>query len=387
MRILPEPYDSLREEVGVSDAGVVAILLGVWLVPGLLAAAETLAFWRMADVSYPPWRAFALQLPGWLSFAVLTPAILWTGERILRGTNRRALAGGLHLLAALTLGSVYALAAATAWRAFSPMDTAPFGRLVLSWYLSSLPVQVLCYFGVFGAGRALFWFVEHRRNEIASARLAAELSDARLAALRMQLHPHFLFNSLNAVAVLVRDRDVDGAGKVLSLLAGLLRETLRSRQEQVIPLEEEIDFIRRYLAVESVRFSDRLRVAIDVPAELARQPVPALILQPLVENAIRHGISQRSASGSIEIRARADGGRLVLTVEDDGPGPDTGGRAAADADAQADGGSVGLANTRTRLSLLYGDAAACELARRDGGGGGDGGARASITLPLGAPDA
>lgn len=381
MRILPEPYDSLREDLGVSDAGVVLVLVGVWLVPGLLAGAETLAFWRLGGVPNAPWLAFALQLPGWLTFAALTPVMLWVGERIRRGAAGRVSSAVLHLLAALTLGSLYAVAAAGTWHILSPAGERSFAELVLAWYLSSLPVQLLCYVGVFGAGRALYWFTRHRTYEIASARLEAELSEARLAALRMQLHPHFLFNSLNAVAVLVRDRDTDRAGHVLSLLSGLLRETLRSRKEQIVPLAEEVDFIRRYLAVEAVRFSDRMRVSFDIPEDLSGRPVPALILQPLVENAVRHGISRRAASGTIDIRAHAEDGRLVLTVEDDGPGPGATPGVTEAERTGTPGGSVGLANTRARLSLLYGDSASCELAARDGGG-----TRASVRLPLESAD-
>lgn len=376
----------MRREAGVPVAVVAAALLGVWLVPGLLAGAETYAFWRLSGEPTPPWRAFAAQVPGWLAFGLLTPAILWLGERLRASRARpwpRAVRFVAHLFLALALGSVYALVAAGAWSIVLPGEM-PFRRLVLSWYLAGLPTAVLSYFAILGAGRAVYWFWRNRQAEVTAARLETQLSDARLDALRMQLNPHFFFNSLNTATVLVRDGDAAAAEEVMELLGELMRETLRGRRRRTATLSEEIDFVRRYLAIEQRRFSDRLAIEIDLPAELADAQVPAFLLQPLAENAVRHGIARRPGAGRIGITARRDDGRLVLRVEDDGPGPETEPETEPAQRSATRGGTgpeageaVGLANTRARLEVLYGDRATCELIRADGGG-----AAAEVRLPL-----
>lgn len=371
--ILPEPYESIRREAGIPVAGFAGAILGAWLVPGLLAGTETWAFWLLADEPTPPWRAFAAQVPGWLTFGLLTPLILRLGEWIPLASRPRTPRLFAHLLLALGSGAAFALVAATAWSVFLGARM-PFPRLVLSWYLAGLPTAVLCYFVVLGGGRAIYWFWRHRDAELETARLEARLADARLDALRMQLDPHFFFNSLNTVTVLVRDGDAAAAEEVLEALGELLRETLRGRRSRTSPLSEEVGFIRRYLAIEQARFSDRLRVEIDVPAELAGTLVPTFVLQPLVENAVRHGISRRPGAGRIGIRARREDGRLLIRVEDDGPGP---AERAEEDDSDRAAAAIGLANTRARLEVLYGDRAAFTLSRS-----GSGGAVAELRIPL-----
>lgn len=379
MKLFPEPYDSLRREAGVSTLAAALALLAIWLVPGSLASLETVVMARLAGRTVPVWAAVAGQAPAWLAYGLLSPLILWAGERLpLEG---RPLAPRLlaHLLLALACGACYAAVATTTWRAMTPYpmpDTMTWSRMALSWFLSALPLMVLTYFGVLGAGRALHWFARNRQSELEASRLTAQLSEARLGALRMQLHPHFLFNSLNAVTVLVRDGMNAEAEEVLELLSGLLRSSLRADGRHRIPLAEELDFIRRYLDVERVRFSDRLRVDVDVAPDLDDALVPALVLQPLVENALLHGVGRSAAAGALGIGARLEDDRLVLEVRDDGPGP----RARPDAGAAASatrGAGVGLENTRARLAALYGDAASCQLTEAPGGG-----ALARVVLPL-----
>ena len=279
---------------------------------------------------------------------------------------------------AFGLGSGYALVAALSWQTFIGSGLS-FGRLTLSWYLSGMPTMVLCYFAILGAGRAVYWFWRQQRSELDAARLETQLSEARLAALRMQLDPHFFFNALNTATVLVRDGDAAAAEKVMELLGDLLRETLRDERGQTTTLAEEIAFVRRYLAIERVRFSDRLRVDVDVPPELERREVPVFVLQPLVENAVRHGIGRRSGAGLVRVSATRSNGDLILRVEDDGPGPDAVAAEPGDLAADrlpGDRPSVGLANTRTRLEVMYGPRASFALRRRPGGG-----AVAEVRLP------
>jgi two-component system, LytTR family, sensor kinase len=196
-----------------------------------------------------------------------------------------------------------------------------------------------------GIQHAFLYFARARERETQAARLAAQLSEAHLGALRMQLNPHFLFNSLNAITVLVRDHNTAAASRTLELLSDLLRQVLRTDERHETTLSRELEFLRRYLAIEQVRFSDRLYPRIEIDPALARAAVPRFLLQPLVENALRHGIARRADAGLVQVMAERKHDQLVLTVRDDGPGlpmtPDT-------------SSGVGLSNKRARLAALYG---------------------------------
>lgn len=205
------------------------------------------------------------------------------------------------------------------------------------------------------------------RQEMAGARLGAELSEARFQVLKNQLQPHFLFTTLSSIAALMRV-DVDQAESKLSLLAGLLRTTLDDRNADEVRLEEEVSFVRRYLEIEKTRLSNRLRVVWEVDSSTLNALVPHLVLQPLVENAVRHGVAPRSEPGTVWIRSARDGDTLDLRVRDDGPG------------LRAQGGAhegPGLSNLRARLRHLYGDAARCEAGEAAGGG-----FEVEVTLPF-----
>ena len=240
----------------------------------------------------------------------------------------------------------------------------------VNWLLTSLPWSVFMYFTVLGCVYAFTYHRESKEREAQQARLAAQLAEARLGALRMQLHPHFLFNSLNAITVLVRDQNTRGASRMLELLSGVLRNVLQSGKRQWITLDEEIRFLEQYLEIEQVRFSDRLRVIWSIEDAVREALVPEFILQPIVENAVRHGLAKRSEAGVIEIAAREVDGELVLTVRDNGPGyyptPDVG---------------LGLASTRARLETLLGEAARLEVINAD-----EGGTIVTIRFPLRRPN-
>jgi LytS/YehU family sensor histidine kinase len=196
--------------------------------------------------------------------------------------------------------------------------------------------------------------------------LAAQLAEARLGALRMQLNPHFLFNSLNAITVLVRDQKTRDASRMLELLSGVLRQVLQSERRQEVTLAEELEFIQKYLAIEQVRFSDRLQVRWSIDPAIHEALLPEFILQPLLENAVRHGVAKRSESGLIEVNGSESDGSLILRIRDNGPGYFPG---------SADG--LGITNTRRRLETMYGEAARLEVRN-----GEEGGTIATITLPM-----
>jgi LytS/YehU family sensor histidine kinase len=230
----------------------------------------------------------------------------------------------------------------------------------------------IAYLGMVGGVAAWIYYrgMRHREREavrlaVRSAELERAMSEARLDSLRRQLDPHFLFNSLNTVAGLARRGDVDRVTAMLERLGDLLRLRLDEGQGHEITLERELAWMTLYLAIERERFGDRLNVEAEVPTELHGALVPAMLLQPLVENAVRHGIASENG-GLLGLRVRKDGGRLVIIVTDSGPGF---------AESEASEG-IGLSNTRARLSQLYGDAATLEV----GNGGGAGG-RVTIGIP------
>jgi LytS/YehU family sensor histidine kinase len=231
---------------------------------------------------------------------------------------------------------------------------------------------MLSYVVLYGAIAALAYVAESRerlaRHSTETARLNEELSKAQLTALRRQIEPHFLFNTLNAISGLVREKRNDDAVHMIAGLSDFLRWTVRESNLQQVPLAEEMDFLHKYLEIQKVRFAERLRLRLEVSEELLIAQVPSLLLQPIVENAIKHGIAKRSTGGEIEITGRRSNGTLNLTVSNDGP--------PLPANWQ-DGAGIGLSNMRTRLQGLYGNDFKLEVRDRDPEG-----VEVSISLPF-----
>jgi sensor histidine kinase YesM len=204
------------------------------------------------------------------------------------------------------------------------------------------------------------YYQRYREREIRAVELEGRLAQAELQNLKMQMHPHFLFNTLHTISVLMM-RDVNTANQTLIRLSDLLRVTLDSAGTQLVSLKQELDFLRGYLEIEQTRFQDRLTVEFDVPTNVLDMLVPNLILQPLVENAIRHGIAVRPGVGTIQISAGLQGDRLELKITDNGPG-------LTNVDSTSMKKGIGLTNTEARLRQLYGVAHSFELSRAQGGG-------------------
>jgi two-component system, LytTR family, sensor kinase len=338
------------------------IIPAACVVPAALDALQSWMQGRLAGQAKVSWSEVVFSGSEWIFLGALTPIIYYLARRfpLRRETAGRTLAA--HLVGSLVLCVGWATAGvamrAALRRVWGQQGYAPG---LASWTLTSLPWSVFMYFAVLGCVYAFTYFAEARDREAHAARLAAQLAEARLGALRMQLNPHFLFNSLNAIGVLVRDEKTLAASRMLELLGDVLHSVLRGDARHEIPLAEEIQFLEQYLAIEQIRFSDRLVVEWGIDEQVRRAFVPGLILQPLVENALRHGIAKRSDVGTIEIGARRDGQDLVLTVRDDGPDP-------FDAGAGATEAGVGLTNIRERLRTLYGEHAALVLASGPAGG-------------------
>ncbi|MGH7654919.1 MAG: sensor histidine kinase [Gemmatimonadaceae bacterium] len=304
------------------------------------------------------WRAFIAEAPQWYGWALFAPVIAALGHRFPLRIPLRKRNAVIHVCASLVASGVVAIvdALVNAWARPSPLTLLASST---DWFLGTLPATTLAYFAIIGVSDALRSSARLRENEREAAALASQLRDAQLAALRMQLQPHFLFNCLNAIMALVRDQETAEAVRALSLLADILRTAVNAGEAHQTTLAEELEFVRRYLEIERMRFGDRLRVTIDVPDSLLDARVPTFVLQPFVENALKHGMLRERPGNEITISARTSNGSLSLTVRDDGRG----------LDHPLSAGGVGIANARARLERMYGLAATLSVENVRGAAG------------------
>jgi hypothetical protein len=226
-------------------------------------------------------------------------------------------------------------------------DCRPHNLLGYTWYFVSRLYVLLSWSGLY---YGIKFSRQLREQKEAALKAQAMAHEAQLKMLRYQLNPHFLFNTLNAISTLVLDRKSETANHMVGSLSAFLRYSLDSDPVQRVTLAQEIDATNQYLGIEQLRFGERLRVRIDVADDVRDALVPSLILQPLIENAIKYAVSKREEGGSIEIEARRNGSDLQIVLRDDGPGCSNKGER-----AEGDGRGVGLANTRERLRVLYGE--------------------------------
>jgi signal transduction histidine kinase len=350
------------------------IIVGFWVFFGLLNASQLYLGLLMEGMHLSIWRVFATDVVGWLPWIPATPIVLWLGRRfpLERQTWWRVLP--VHLIACLLIASAHLAFATYINILISPFGprTSPrsFWESFLGRATSQFHLELLIYAATLGVSYAVSYYMRFREREFRASQLEAQLVQAQLQTLKMQLHPHFLFNTLNGIAGLVRDNRNKAAVDMLAGLSDLLRYTLENAGKQEVPLKEELEFLELYLDIQQMRFPDRLRVEMSVAPETLDAVVPNLILQPLVENAIRHGISRRAAAGTVGVSAQRDNGLLRLTIYDDGPG------------LKRDDGAkpvegVGLSNTRARLLQLYGDRQKFSLSERESGG-----VEAALVIPF-----
>jgi signal transduction histidine kinase len=351
------------------------IVSAAWIVPAVFAVINRIAQaplqgWEPATV-----RELLFEFGDWLLYALLTPGVFAVSNRwpLTRPHLARRIA--LHFFLSLlfcvawaTCGQVLRLVLISifapqiyqqAMQHGAAQFWAQIGIEWLSWIFTTLPFGVAVYLCVVGIEHATRYFIEARKREVQVARLSEQLASARFAALQAQLNPHFLFNTLNTIAVLVRDNDRQGAVSIVEHLSELLRSTLTRHRANEVTLGEELELVRQYVAIEHARFSDRLRPEFNVPDPLLPAAVPSFALQHLVENAIRHGIAKHPDAGLLIITAERDADFLQLTVINDGISIDPN---------LAPPPGHGIENTRARLRAIYGTRATLEISPRPEGG-------------------
>lgn len=326
----------------------------VWTLFGLTTVAGEYIFHSVGNESAFTFLAICLKvLPGWWMWALLTPLVFWLSRRFPLDLPVK----WQHL--AVQIGMLVAVSAAHTLLLYRIHQLLPPSPYPIRSDIKIFPLNCLTYAAVAATAFTVDYYSRCRQREMDSLRLQAQLTDARLAALRMQLHPHFLFNTLHAVSMLVRRKDNEQAVHMLAKLSELLRITLDQSEAQYVPLHQELDFIQRYLDIQQIRFGSRMRTSVDVSPDTLAAKVPSLVLLPLVENAIKHGISSNAGRGTVQIQAVRQGDTLVLYVRDDGPGWSGNGN--------TDSG-IGLANTRARLAQMYNGAHDFRIAGVEGGG-------------------
>jgi two-component sensor histidine kinase len=343
------------------------LIFAAWTLIGLIESGQGFMLQSLYGKSIPRWKSVVMGVADWYIWAALTPFLLW-GLRHFpieqRNWPRRLM---LHAAIGFACSMLVIILFVPLLDVIhsdydyiimpAPSSTADVVARLLGFRLL---IYMVVYWVIVGITQALAYYRKYREREMQAVVLESQLTQAQLQVLKMQLQPHFLFNTLNAISALMH-QDVELADQMLARLADLLRSTLETSGTQEVPLKQELEFVELYLEIEQARFGPRLVVSQDAEPETMDAFVPNLILQPLVENAIRHGIAPRPENGHIEIRTRRVGDLLQVQVIDDGPGLPK-----APAGKLREG--VGLANTRARLRQLYGDAHQFILADRPEGG-------------------
>jgi two-component system LytT family sensor kinase len=340
-------------------------LAGFWTFIALLYGNQTYFFMRAEGMHHQWWRIIVWQILVWNTWTALTPLILWAGRRfpIERARLQRGVL--LHLPIFAVVSSLNIATFTMLYISVRPFDVlqdnVPFSHQYFEKLLSRFPLDFLIYSAILGVGYAFDYYEKYRERESRATQLESQLAQAQLESLKMQLHPHFLFNTLHAISGLVREQKNKAAVSMIAGLSQLLRHALETSRKQEVSLREELEFLELYLDIQQMRFSDRLTIEMDVEPETLDAAVPNLILQPIIENAISHGIAPRIEGGLIRLSTRSQNGILEIKVADDGQGLQNEWRL-------EDTSGIGLANTKARLEQLYGSAHRFSVRNREGGG-------------------
>lgn len=336
----------------------IGTVLGIWLVLAVVLTGQMTLLLHTAALAHPdlpkggaPPQAslgelFACQLAECIIWAVLTLGILWLGKRFPFGQGRWPRSLAVHVVACAVVAVVETMLGVLSSELIRRDLTKPTlsANVFFLYFVAKINNNVVLYWVVVAVGQTINSYRQMRERDLRASQLEAKLAQTQLQILKMQLHPHFLFNTLNAISALIH-QDVELADRMIARLGDLLRTTLENANQQEVSLRQELEFIQPYLEIEKARLGARLTVRMAVDPAVVDARVPNLILQPLVENAIRHGVASRTEPGWIAIAASRDNGSLRLEVTDDGPGLPAGDTTSA---------GIGLANTRARLEKLYG---------------------------------
>jgi len=331
-------------------------IVGLWTLIGT-SFSLSMYFTDLAEGQPITWRrALTWNLLNYYLWMVISPLIIELARKYPFKRNHWLRSISVHVPASAVFSTIHALIYFPLYLLLDPQKDGFYGTLSImlhGTFIFRFHFGIITYWAILAVISA-----KHERTN--SAKLQAQLAEAQLQALRMQLHPHFLFNTLHSISALILDDPVL-AKRMISLLGDFLRMTLESSGDQYVAFSVELEFLKRYLAIEQVRFQDRLSIDMKIDPATLKARVPNLILQPLVENAIRHGIAPRLAPGRIDIRARQLNGSLQLQIQDDGLGLQEGTNG-------SDSKGLGLSNTRARLQQLYGSDYRFELSSANDGG-------------------
>jgi two-component system LytT family sensor kinase len=354
------PNEPLGEPKPLGFARSLLWSLGIWTVLALLMAGQWYLNYRSSTKPEPFLPMLTIAMASYWTYAFLTLPVFWVAMRFPFRRSAWARPAAVHLLALVLFTVSHGVGRMLIYPIRSGDRFLPRG--FDAWLLytrQNLYEHLWMYLSIAGIAVAFNYYRALQARELREARLQARVADYELQVLKMQLHPHFLFNTLHAIATLM-GRDVTAARRMITRLSDLLRIALSHGSTNHVRLKDELEFLEAYIEIEQTRFGDRLVVSMDIPADVLDAQVPNLLLQPLVENAVRHGISAQRGAGRIDISAARLGDRLCMEISNDGP-PFT-------LESPRRGAGVGLVNTRARLQQLYGPEHVFEIADRPQGG-------------------
>lgn len=351
----------------------------VWIVPGLMATLQLTLLGEPNGQRYDFLTALAWQGGVWALWAIWSQLILTLVERVRLGAGRLARWLATHSVTCLAVAVANVLAIAWLDRQFAQgHEHENYAQVAMFAAASNFDFEVVLYWAVVGAAYMVEYLRRYRERDKLAVQLEQKLAHMQLDALRMQLNPHFLFNALNSVSALM-DMDVSKAQSMLTRVSDLLRLSLRSAGSPTVPVWQEIELAELYLQVAQVRYGDGLDIDMDVDSRVVDAQVPSFLMQPLIENALKHGLQPGRGGQRIHVAVRQSGDAIELVVEDNGRGLDglitNSGRFLA-ARPSIDGLGIGLTNTRSRLTMLYGDRYAFRMSNTV-----DGGCKVEIRIP------
>lgn len=333
----------------------------VWTTIGLSFASRSYFTYYRDGVVVPWYEIFSGFLVDFYLWGAASPLIFWIARRFPVERGRLASRIPFHIFTSVIfIFLVNAVSIPAYWYLGFPNTVRyptmeiMFKDLIISPFM--IHQGLLVYWGTLIAAHAFEYYRQMQAGKTRAAELASQLAEAQLAALKMQIHPHFLFNTLNSIAALLH-KDVEAADRMIARLSDFLRLTLKSSEKAVVTLEEELEFLKAYLEIEKIRFQNKLTVEMRVESAALDAQVPNLILQPLIENAVRHGVARQTSVGRLQIQARREANRLLIKIEDNGPGLNGGGNR-----KRKSGNGVGLSNTHARLGQFYDDDFSFEIA-------------------------